>query len=147
MTHEFFLSMFLDKMFISYIDVGEPLQHPPGQASEETELSRISFQSLLYMRGMSPRSFSPPGVHKMTSEGVHRAGPAVQNQPSPSHEPLSAQRRSHAHFLRCHLIGFFWADVSGGQFREECRQPVLSFSSCLRVQPSQAFLQQMILEI
>lgn len=62
-------------MFISYIDVGEPLQHPPGQASEETELSRISFQSLLYMHRMSPRSqwgqFFPPGVHKMNPEGVH----------------------------------------------------------------------------
>lgn len=129
------------------MDVDEPLQHPPGRASEETELSRISFQSLLYMHAMSPRSpwgqFFPSWCPQNDLRGSSPSWPCCTEP----HEPLSAQRGSRARFLRCHLIGFFWADISGRQFREECRQPVLSFSSCLGVQPSQAFLQQMILEI
>lgn len=88
--------------------------------------------------------FFPPGLQKMTPRGVYRAAPAVLNQTR--REPLFVQTGYH-HFSRRHLISFIWADVTGGQFRKERRQPVLSFSSCLRVQPSQAFLQQMILEI
>lgn len=76
---------------------------------------------------------------------------ASANQPTPSHEPsgtfcLPTSLLSCHHFSRCHLIGLLRCDITGGQLREESGQPVLWFSSCLRVQPGQALFQQVILE-
>lgn len=45
-----------------------------------------------------------------------------------------------------HLTGLLGCDVARAQLGEEGWQPVLCFSGCLRVQPGQALLQQMILQ-
>lgn len=68
---------------------------------------------------------------------------------APSHEAggfltptcVSVCRR----FSRCHLIGLLRGYVTGGQLREESREPVLRFSGRLRVQPSQPLFQQVVL--
>lgn len=128
-----------------------PLKHWI-RASGQNWNALFSFQSLLNMHRMSQRSpwgqFFPPGVQKNDPQREF-SEPCL---PCWTRRVITwafvyPKRLSRSHFSRCHLIGFFRADVTGGQFREERRQPVLSFSSCLRVQPSQAFLQQMILKI
>lgn len=137
MMRLFFQSLWKRNKCISYIKLPctskWPLKHPI-QSSKHAQ--NVTENPLV--------KFFPPGVQIMTPKGVYRAAPAVLNQTR--REPLFVQTGYH-HFSRRHLISFFWADVTGGQFRKERRQPVLSFSSCLRVQPSQALLQQMILEI
>lgn len=78
-------------------------------------------------------------------------GSSLPAPPKPAESLLPAQ----AHFVyqlvsksasRRHLIGLLRCDITGGQLGEESRQPVLRFSGCLRVQPSQAFFQEVILE-
>lgn len=96
-------------------------------------------------------------------ESDHRESSPLLPAPAPSHAPSHQAHFVYQHvskavssstsspssffifFLRCHLIGFLRCDITGCELRKESRQPVLSFSRCLRVQPGQALFQKVIL--
>ncbi|KAG7219821.1 hypothetical protein INR49_005843 [Caranx melampygus] len=80
---------------------------------------------------------------------------APEKQPTPSHAPSHQAHFVYQHVSKivssssstsspsCHLIGFLRCDITGCELREESRQPVLSFSRCLGVQPGQALFQKL----
>lgn len=149
-----------NKTMISFIHLEELSSNHPKTLIVEAEffcrVLELPFTDSAVMLVHSLESF-PSTCPKSDLRGSPCCTPAPKTQPTPSHEPPSSHRahfvyqqasscRSGAsHSLRCHLIGLLRCDVTGSQLREERWQPVLCLSSCLRVQPSQAFLQQVIL--
>lgn len=139
----FFKSLFIhEKWHVLY---SENIPMNRDSSSETTEYPTMN----VICRNQSLRSgwgkFSLL-VSRKWSQREFTASPAETSREPPSRQAHFVYQLVSKSASRRHLIGLLRCDITGGQLGEESRQPVLRFSGCLRVQPSQAFFQEVILE-